>query len=128
MTQGGELAAHGASVDLAGKKLLNEVADLVAARAEQRTLALLEEAGKLPDVGRIGRKGEARQALLDLQIVEKSGNDAGVGFRGHTGSMRVIGHLGKCRGRCAKALDRKGPKKTNRRFPSLSLPRTRRLP
>ena len=58
-------------------------------------LAALQEFRELPNVGGVGRNRKARQALLNFQVVEKSRDDPRIGFRRHTGSMRIIGHPSK---------------------------------
>ena len=64
---------------------------MVALGIEQRALVFLQKAGELPDVGGIGRDGERRQTLFDLQIVEETVDHAGVGCGRHKPSMRIIG-------------------------------------
>ena len=81
MPQGGELASHGAAIHLVGEEFLDEVADVIAAGGDQGSLAFFQEAGKLPDIAGVGREGEAGQAFFDFQVVEKAGNNAGIGAR-----------------------------------------------
>ena len=79
-----KLASHRTAIHGIAEQLLDELAHVVALGIEQCALVLLEKAGELSDVGGVGRDGERRQTLFDLQIVEESVDYAGVGFRGHS--------------------------------------------
>ncbi len=77
MANGGELAADGAAVELIGKELLNEVADISAAGAGEERLAGFEEFSELSEVAGVGGDGQLGQSALDLEIVEKAAKEWG---------------------------------------------------
>src|SRR5690349_8130874 len=90
-----EFSSHRSSIYGIGEQLLDETAHLIALRIEQRAPMLLEKLRELCNVSVVGRNRERRQPLLDLQVIEEVGNHAGIRFRGHSTSMRVIGRSGK---------------------------------
>ena len=90
VAQGRELARHRTSINMVGKEMVEEVAHVLPPRAAERPL--LQEAGELGDVARVGRDGERRQALLNLQVIDERGEFLRDGLAGgHAASMRVIG-------------------------------------
>ena len=91
MAQRRKLASNGSPVNRIGEQLLDEFAHMIALGIKQRAFLFFQESSELANVGRIGHDSERRQALLDFQIVEESGDYAGVGFGGHMLSMRIIG-------------------------------------
>lgn len=70
---------------------MHEIPNVNATRGEQVVFSFLDEFGKLADVGGVRRERERRQAFFDFQVIEKIGEDPGLGGVGHTLSMSVIG-------------------------------------
>ena len=97
MPQSRELSPHAASVHAIGKKLLQEFTHVVSPRSQQLPLPFFQELGKLRDIGCVGSNRIARQPFLDVNVVEKSGKQASIGFGRHEEkfSMRVIGRSEK---------------------------------
>src|SRR6202022_3776308 len=85
MAESRKLAPYRSAVHRMGKQLLDKSANMVAPGVQQGALLLLQELVKLRNVRRIGRDGQRRQSLLDLQIIEKPANHgrAGVGRHVH---------------------------------------------
>src|ERR1700722_8432126 len=73
MPQCRELPPHGAPIHLIRKKLLQEFADLIAPRREQRTPALFQKLRELANVRAVGADRKWRKPFLDSQVVEKAG-------------------------------------------------------
>ena len=83
MSQSRKFAAHGAAVHPVRKELLDKIADVVATGCAQQALAFFSEFGELADVSCVSGNRQARQSLLDSQVVEEPRYDTRIGRRRH---------------------------------------------
>src|ERR1700733_3960969 len=90
MTKRRKLSSYAAAIHLMGKKLLQEVAHIDAARRQQQALTLFQKFRELAHVGGVSADGKRRQSFLDSQIVEKAGEHARVCFRSHEPGRRRV--------------------------------------
>src|ERR1700674_5654818 len=66
-----------------GKKLLQEFANVIAARGNQQALAFLQKLRELQHVGGVGADGKRRKPLLDSEVIEKARKHVRVGAGSH---------------------------------------------
>ena len=83
MTQCRKLPAYASAIHLMGKKLLQEFADVIAARGKQQALAFLQKLRELQNVGGVGADGKWRKPLFDSEVIEKARKHARVGAGSH---------------------------------------------
>ena len=95
MSQSRKFAAHGAAVHPVRKELLDKIADVVATGCAQQALAFFSEFGELADVSCVSGNRQARQSLLDSQVVEEPGYDTRIGRRRHIFEYEGYRTLGK---------------------------------
>src|ERR1700675_207195 len=90
MAQRRQFSSHAAAIHLIGEKLLQKIADIDALRRQQQPLTLFQKFCELAYVGGVGPDGKRSEAFLDSQVVEKAGEQARIGFRGHEGEINTI--------------------------------------
>ena len=73
-----KLPAHTPAVDLIRKQPLQEFANIVALRRDQKPFLSFQKLSKLKDVSRVSADRKRRQPFLDAKVVEKARQNARV--------------------------------------------------